>query len=161
MTIAVIALGSNLGDRIANLRAAVRLLAEDGGVRFERRSSVWETAPVPAGQPAFLNAVIAVETALGPEELLARLKGIEYELGRRPERRWGPRPIDLDILFHGVGAFESERLEVPHARLAERNFVLAPLGEVMEGELPVLGRSATALLASVGREGLTRTPLTL
>ena len=161
MTGTVIALGSNLGDRAANLRAAIALMAE-AGMTTTRRSSIWETEPVPADQPRFLNAVVAAETAFEPEALLGELKRIEHELGRRPERRWGPRPIDLDILFYGGAAFESPSLTIPHPRIAERAFVLAPLAEVVRGPLPVLGRTATELLDTIGEEGAVRrttTPL--
>jgi dihydropteroate synthase len=152
--VAVIALGSNLGDRLGNLRAAVRALEATGAVEVARRSSVWETAPVPADQPPFLNAVVAGPTHIGPRELLATLKRIEHDLGRRPERRWGPRPIDLDILFHGDGRIDLPDLQVPHVRILERSFVLAPLAEVLSGRLPVLGVTAIEVLNAIGTEGL-------
>jgi 2-amino-4-hydroxy-6-hydroxymethyldihydropteridine diphosphokinase len=151
-----IALGSNLGDRLGNLRAAVRMLGDED-VAVVAESSVWETAPVPADQPPFLNAVVAADTEVSPVALLDALKRIEWALGRRPERRWGPRPADLDILFYGDEHFETERLTVPHMRIAERSFVLAPLAEVTSGPLPVLGKSALELLAPLGSEGLVRT----
>ena len=155
MTLVAIALGSNLGDRIGNLRAAVKEL-EARGVTVLRRSGTWETAPVPSDQPAYLNAAIAVETALAPLELLAVLKAIEHALGRRPERRWGPRPLDLDILLYGAERVELPGLEVPHPRILERAFVLAPLAEVWPGTLPVLGVSALDALAATGLEGARR-----
>lgn len=148
MTEVVIALGSNLGDRLGNLRAAVAQM-EDEGVAVTRRSSVWETAPVPADQPRFLNAVIAGETELTPQELLAVLKRIEHALGRRPSRHWGPRPADLDILFYGELVLTTPDLVIPHPRIAERGFVLAPLSEVVTGPLAVLGKSAVELLAAL------------
>jgi dihydropteroate synthase len=148
-----IALGSNLGDRAANLRAAVNLL-EERGVHVTACSSIWETAPLPADQPAFLNAVVTAETSHPPEELLAVLKRVEHQLGRRPERRWGPRPIDLDILFYGDERVSTSELQIPHERILERNFVLAPLAEVMPGKLPVLGVTASDALAKVGESGL-------
>ena len=160
MSEAVIALGSNLGDRAGNLRAAIALLCE-AGVAVTRRSSVWETEPVPADQPRFLNAVVVAETELEPGALLAELKRIEHELGRRPERRWGPRPIDLDILFYGDAALESPTLTIPHPRIAERAFVLAPLAEVVRGPLPVLGRTAVELLAGVDAGEARRTGASL
>lgn len=160
MTRVVIALGSNLGDRAANLRAALREL-DARGVSIDARSSIWETPPVPGDQPRYLNAVVASETALEPEPLLDLLKHIEWQLGRRPSRRWGPRPIDLDLLFWGDSRYESERLVVPHPRIAERAFVLAPLAEVLRGPLPILGRPALDLLAETSSEGLVRTSLAL
>lgn len=156
MTAVVLALGSNLGDRAANLRAAVAQL-EARGVDVQRRSSVWETPPVPADQPAFLNAAVAGETVLSARELLTVAKAIERELGRRPGRRWGPRPIDIDILFHGDGATTEVDLDVPHPRIAERAFVLVPLTEVTDGPLPVLGESAAVLLARQDATGIVRT----
>ena len=159
MTEVVLALGSNLGDRLGNLRAAIALL-EERGVQARRRSSVWETAPIPADQPAFLNAVIAGGTALSPQALLALVKTVEHILGRRPERRWGPRPIDIDILFYGTQAFEAADLTVPHPRIAERAFVLAPLSEVAHGSLPGIP-SATAALAGLDTTGISRTGMSL
>ncbi len=152
MTAVVIALGSNLGDRLANLRAAV-VAMEAGGITITARSSVWETPPVPVDQPEYLNAVVAGQTEEAPLPLLARLKAIEHEMGRRPGRRWGPRPIDLDILFYGDAPFEAPGLSVPHPRLAGRSFVLAPLAEVVSGELPVIGGTAAARLETIGLEG--------
>lgn len=156
----VIALGSNLGDRIGHLRSAVDALG-GVGVTVSRVSSIWETAPVPADQPVFLNAVIAGMTELKPAALLAALKQIEHDLGRRPGRRWGPRPIDLDILFYGDEAMSTAELTIPHERIAERSFVLAPLEEVVSGTLPVIGRSAAELLQETGMEGIARTSLSL
>jgi len=155
MTVVVVALGSNLGDRLGNLRAALGLLQEQG-VAITARSSVWQTAPVPAAQPPFLNAVVVGETSLPALELLRALKAIEHKLGRRPERRWGPRPADLDLLFYGDEKIELPDLKVPHERINERNFVLAPLAEALPGPMPVLGGTATEALAKVGLEGLAR-----
>jgi 2-amino-4-hydroxy-6-hydroxymethyldihydropteridine diphosphokinase len=157
MTRVYIALGSNLGDRLGNLRTAVASL-EEAGIGVTSRSSVWETAPVPADQPAFLNAAVAADTDLSPAELLAALKAIEHALGRRPERRWGPRPIDLDILFYGEEEIDTAELTVPHRLAAGRSFVLAPLADITQGPLPVVGKSAVELLRATGDEGLTRTP---
>jgi 2-amino-4-hydroxy-6-hydroxymethyldihydropteridine diphosphokinase len=160
VTTVILALGSNLGDRLANLRAAVRLLGERA-ITPIRSSSVWETAPLPADQPAFLNAALVVETSMSPRDLLAALKAIEHELGRRPVRRWGPRPIDLDILFYGAERITTPELTVPHERIRERAFVLAPLAEAWPGKLPVLGVTAAELLESAGSEGIARTSMTL
>lgn len=153
MAAVVIALGSNLGDRLANLRAAVAGLKERG-VTVRRCSSVWETDPVPPGQPVFLNAVVAGETDLDPLDLLSLLKTIEQEMGRTEGARWGPRPIDLDILFYDDLRMDSEALTIPHPRLGERAFVLAPLAEVVSGPLPVLGRSAADLLDTLDAAGV-------
>ena len=160
MSEAILALGSNLGDRPANLQAALDLLAERGA-RAMRVSSVWETPPVPADQPRYLNAVVAVETALVPEELLGVAKEVEGLLGRRPSGHWRPRPIDIDVLFCGEAEVASDSLTVPHPRIAERAFVLLPLSEIASGPLPVLGRSAAALLATLDTSGHVRSGVRL
>lgn len=160
MSEAILALGSNLGDRAANLRAALDLLAERGATAV-RVSSVWETAPVPADQPRYLNAVVAVETELSPDDLLAVAKEVEHLLGRRPAGRWRPRPIDIDLLFCGEREVASEALTVPHPRIAERAFVLLPLAEIVEGALPVLGRTAAELLEGTDTDGHKRTAVRL
>jgi 2-amino-4-hydroxy-6-hydroxymethyldihydropteridine diphosphokinase len=132
-------LGSNLGDRRAMLQAA----AEDlwiHGVQAIRSSSTYETEPVGEvlDQPAFLNACLAVETALGPEALLDACKAVERALGRGAGGvRHGPRPVDVDVLLLGTEAYESERLAIPHREVARRRFVLVPLLELDPGlELP-------------------------
>jgi 2-amino-4-hydroxy-6-hydroxymethyldihydropteridine diphosphokinase len=152
----VLALGSNLGDRAGNLRAAIRLL-EAQGVRTAAASSVWQTPPVPAGQPPFLNAAILVETQLTPPELLAAAKRVEHALGRRPGRTWGPRPADIDVLLYGGQRIATPALTVPHPRIAERAFVLVPLSEIVPGPLPLLGATALELLAHLPREAIVRT----
>ena len=151
MTNVALALGSNLGDRLGNLRAAIVLLGERG-VAIKAASSVWETAPVPADQPAFLNAAVVGSTVLDAQAVLQAGKEVEYLLGRRPGRRWGPRPADLDILFFGDAQIATAELTVPHASIVQRAFVLVPLSEVMRGRLPVLGETALALLQRLGAE---------
>ena len=160
MAEAVLALGSNLGDRAGYLREAVHRL-EESGWRVVRRSAIWETDPVPADQPAFLNAVIVVEAGVAtePRDLLALVKTIESELGRTPTRRWGPRVIDIDILFFGETSLNEPDLIIPHERISERAFVLAPLAEVTDGPLPVLGQSAIELLAALEPQGIRRSAL--
>jgi 2-amino-4-hydroxy-6-hydroxymethyldihydropteridine diphosphokinase len=143
-----LALGANLGDRKANLLRAAELL-EEVGVSILRRSSIWETAPVPADQPRFLNAVVVARTGMAPFALLSAAKTIERRMGRVPGRRWGPRPIDIDILFYGRLSLASQELTIPHPRIAERDFVLVPLAEVMPGTLPVLGMTAQHLLTKL------------
>jgi 2-amino-4-hydroxy-6-hydroxymethyldihydropteridine diphosphokinase len=125
-------LGSNLGDRRAQLQAAVDALGANG-VRVLASSSVYETAPVGEvlDQPAFLNAALHVETGLGPEPLLDVAKAVERELGRQAGGvRHGPRPIDVDVLLLGAAGHASARLRVPHPALLERRFVLVPLLEL-------------------------------
>jgi len=141
-------LGSNLGDREATLAAALQQLAVRGFVS-RLRSSLWLTEPV-GGPPQgfFLNAVVAGETTLEPAALLDACLATELFLGRVRTVRDGPRTIDVDILFHGTRRVELPGLVLPHPRLHERRFVLAPLAEIAPGLVhPVLGKTAAALLA--------------
>ena len=141
-------LGSNVGDRRANLQAAVELLPPHG-VRVVGSSSVYETDPVGEvlDQPDFLNACIEIMTDLGPEELLDACKAVEAELGRAPGgMRHGPRPIDVDVLLLGSVEYSSDRLSLPHREVATRRFVIVPLLELRpELEVPGAGRLADAL----------------
>lgn len=148
-----LALGANLGDRAHNLQRAIDLLAE-GGARSVAASSIYETPPMPPDQPPFLNMVVRVETALRPLALLALAKAIEHTLGRRPGPRWGPRPIDIDILFYGEERLDAPTLTIPHAALHERAFVLVPLAEITTDILPVLGVTARSLLDGVDTTGV-------
>lgn len=144
-----LSLGSNLGDRAANLEGAIEALAGIG-VRVLRRSSVYETEPVDfLAQPWFLNGVVEAETSLAPRQLLDKLQGIERKLGSRKLVPSGPRIIDLDILFYGAEVIHEVGMEIPHPRLGERNFVLVPLAELApELRHPVLRKTAAELLAA-------------
>ena len=125
-------LGSNVGDRLANLRAA-RDALERHGVEVLAASSVYETAPQGevTDQPDFLNACLQIETELDPEQLLASCKQVERELGRAPGGpRHGPRPIDVDVLLLGDVEHDTERLRLPHPEVLARRFVLEPLLEL-------------------------------
>jgi 2-amino-4-hydroxy-6-hydroxymethyldihydropteridine diphosphokinase len=137
-----IALGANIGDRLANLRRAIDLIgASDAStapitstIKILRLSPLYESAPVGVtDQPAFLNAVLLAQTDLESLPLLDALQAIEHTIGRRPGRRWGPRPIDLDILTYDDQRIDTERLTVPHPRLTERGFVLQPLADLDPG----------------------------
>ena len=129
---AYLALGSNLGDRAANIRRAIDLLRAAPGVWVVAVSGMLDNPAVggPVGSPPFLNAAAGVETTLDPHALLDRLLAIEAAMGRVRRERWGPRVIDLDILIYGDRVVRDERLTIPHPRMHERRFVLAPLSEV-------------------------------
>lgn len=146
MSLVYLALGSNLGEREANLRAARERLATQ--VRILKTSAVYETEPWGfREQPAFLNQVLKGRTALAPLELLDFLKSIEAALGREANFRYGPRVIDLDILFYGRQVLDTQRLQIPHPRLHERAFVLVPLAEIAPGLIhPVLRKRVSTLL---------------
>lgn len=148
-----IGLGSNVGDREGHLRRAVALLARE--VALLKASAVYETAPMYVeDQPAFLNAALLADTAMGPLALLRLLKQVESDVGRAPRERYGPREIDLDLLAFGVAAYRFEDrgktvLEVPHPRAPERLFVLQPLSDLdPDLVLPGLGSVNALLLAT-------------
>jgi 2-amino-4-hydroxy-6-hydroxymethyldihydropteridine diphosphokinase len=144
-------LGTNLGDRVANLQSALTALADL--VTIGDRSSVWETAPVHVlDQPAFLNMAVAGTCSAEPLELLAGIKALETRLGRDASVRVGPRLIDIDILTLGDETLDSDILTLPHPRLGERRFVLAPLAEIAPG-LIISGHSVAALLARLPAGG--------
>jgi 2-amino-4-hydroxy-6-hydroxymethyldihydropteridine diphosphokinase len=149
-----IALGTNVGDRLANLQAALTALAPQ--VELQAKSAVYETEPWGyADQPAFLNMVVRGETDLSPLALLKHLKDLELALGRTPTFRNGPRLIDLDILFYDNLVIDTPPLVIPHPRLHERAFVLVPLADVAPGLVhPLLGRSVSQLVETVDRCGV-------
>lgn len=153
---ALVALGSNLGDRAGHLLGAVAALARRPEVRLAGLSRIYETVPVgPAGQGPYLNAVLAVETELGPLELLEVLLAIERAHGRVRRERWGPRTLDLDLLDFGGRVLERPGLSLPHPRLHERAFVLVPLAEVApDWRHPLLRTTAAELLAKLDRSGV-------
>jgi 2-amino-4-hydroxy-6-hydroxymethyldihydropteridine diphosphokinase len=145
---AYVGLGANVGDERKSLSNAIRALAALPGVQLREVSPVYLTAPVGmTEQPDFLNAVVALDVPAGPEPetgalaFLAALKKLEFALGRRPAKRWGPRVIDLDLLIFGrhmvdVEGGEGNWLQVPHREAANRLFVLAPLSDIAPGLRP-------------------------
>jgi 2-amino-4-hydroxy-6-hydroxymethyldihydropteridine diphosphokinase len=143
-----IALGSNLGDREANLARGMQAMMA-AGIRILRQSSLYVTEPVDAPpQSWFLNAVVEAETVLMPRQLLRTLMGIEHAMGRRRMSKRGPRTLDLDILLYGSSVIRSRDLEVPHPRLPARRFVLVPLAELAAGlRHPVSHKTVRELLA--------------
>lgn len=142
---AFIGLGSNLGDRLSNLRRAVTKLTFTDRMDVLVASSVYETDPVGPPQPDFLNAVVEIRTTLGPRELLDVLKDIEAALGRSEGARWGPREIDLDLLLYGDKQVNTAGLSVPHPEMTKRAFVLVPLAEIAP-DVIVPGAGAVAEL---------------
>src|SRR5262249_3614978 len=127
---AFLGLGSNLGDRLSNLRRAVELLAATDGIRVVRTSSVYETDPVGPPQPDYLNAVAEVRTTLPPLELLSVALEVEHDLHRGADQAWGPRPVDVAVLPYGDEHIDDPGLAVPHPRMRERAFVMVPLREL-------------------------------
>jgi len=143
-----LALGSNIGDRQANFREALRLLSQSG-VQISKLSSIYETEPVDyLDQPWFLNAVIEAQTNLPAPQLLTTLRQIELQMGSKKPFAKGPRLIDLDILLYSNDTIDSPDLQVPHPRMLLRNFVLAPLAEIAPTlRHPTWSATASDLLA--------------
>jgi len=130
LTTAYLSLGSNMGDRAANIASAIAALRARG-LRVTQESALYETEPVEfLDQPWFLNSAIEVETELKPEQLMAVLLEIERAMGRERRVPKGPRLIDMDILLYGAEVVNEPGLEIPHPRMAERKFVLVPLAEI-------------------------------
>ncbi|NJN44873.1 MAG: 2-amino-4-hydroxy-6-hydroxymethyldihydropteridine diphosphokinase [Anaerolineae bacterium] len=146
-----LALGTNLGDRLANLKGAIAALPPT--VRVIRESSVYETEPWGfENQPNFLNQVIEAETTLPPTDLLHHLKSLENQLGRKPSFQFGPRLIDLDILFYDDLVLDTLALSIPHPRLHERAFVLIPLADIAPDFIhPVYQKTIRELLENLGK----------
>ncbi|MCB1476933.1 MAG: 2-amino-4-hydroxy-6-hydroxymethyldihydropteridine diphosphokinase [Rhodobiaceae bacterium] len=149
-------LGSNLGDRAANIESALEALFDGNDIAFLKSSSIYQTPPWGVtDQPAFLNACAVGETELAPDTLLARVKMIERDLGRQPGRRWGPRLIDIDILFLGNRELAAEDLAIPHRELFNRAFVLIPLAEIRP-DLVLSGRRIADAAATFANEPVER-----
>jgi 2-amino-4-hydroxy-6-hydroxymethyldihydropteridine diphosphokinase len=150
---AYLALGANLGDRQGQLQGARAALAAAGGIRVTAASPLYETGAVggPPGQPLYLNAVLRVETTLSCRALLELCLAVEERFGRRRQEQWGPRTLDIDLLFYGGEALDEPGLVVPHPHLHQRRFVLTPLAD-LDPELlhPALGRSVRQMLAALG-----------
>jgi 2-amino-4-hydroxy-6-hydroxymethyldihydropteridine diphosphokinase len=160
VTEALLALGGNVGDVRATFDRAIAMLCADGRVRLVARSSDYTTPPWGVtAQPAFINLCIAVETELEPQGVLARTQAIEQALGRRraAELRWGPRPIDIDILAYDDLTLDTRGLTLPHPRLLERAFVLVPLAEIAP-ERVIAGIRVRDALAKLDITGIHRLP---
>ncbi len=148
-----IGVGSNLGDRLSNCKEAIKELSRSA-LKILRVSTIYESKPWGVTeQPTFLNLVVYGQTELTPYELLGRLKGIESALGRTETYRWGPRVIDLDILFYGDQIINDKELIVPHPYLTERIFVLKPLSEIApELRHPLTGKTILEYLNDIEKE---------
>ena len=147
MTVAVLGLGGNIGNPRQLMAEAIHRLAQHPGLTLRSVSALYRTPPWgKTDQPAFLNAAIKVETSLSARKLLETILAAEKELGRERKERWGPRTIDIDILLYGDTRVDEPGLEIPHPRLKERAFALAPLVDVAP-EAEFSGRSAKAWLA--------------
>ena len=148
-------LGGNVGDAPAAIERALACLVERGHVRIERVSSLYRTPPWgPVAQPDFANACALGVTDLAPRDLLAELKAIETLLGRVESERWGPRAIDIDILFYAGATLDTQDLVIPHESLFERAFVLVPLAEIAP-DFVIAGRRIGTEAAHVDAAGVT------
>lgn len=136
---AFLGMGTNLGDRLKQLRQAIAMLQQAKGIQVNQVSSVYQTSPVGyLNQPHFFNLVCRIQTVLTPMELLQQTQLIEQKLQRKRTLRWGPRTIDLDILLYGTAIVKRSNLTIPHPRMQERAFVLVPLYELV-GDIVIPG----------------------
>lgn len=151
---AVIALGSNIGDKAGNIDRAISLLTETGDVRTVTRSRNYQTPPWgKTDQDWFVNACVSVITDLSPHDLLRRCLGVEERMGRERGERWGPRVIDLDVLIYDGVEMADKDLVLPHPHITSRAFVLAPLADVAPS-LEIAGKPVTEWLARIDAEGV-------
>lgn len=149
-------LGANLGDAPSAISRALRALEERGHVRVDTISSLYRTKPWgPVAQPDFANACAIGETDLSPRALLAEVKAVEAALGRVDTERWGPRAIDIDILFYEGETLETPDLVIPHESLFERAFVLVPLAEIAP-DLEIAGRNVKNAAGAIDKSGVVR-----
>ena len=145
LTTAYLALGSNVGERLEQMRFALKLLGAEG-VAIVAASPVYQNRAIGMGDAdPFLNAVVEVQTELGPEALLDVCLAVENKLGRVRTGGWSPRTIDIDVLIFGQTDIDTKRLQLPHPRIAERDFVLRPLADIAP-ELQLLGQPTKTLL---------------
>jgi len=153
LAIVYIGIGSNIGNRQANCAGAVEEL-KSKGITVKKISSMHETEPWGLKeQPKFINMAVEAETSMSPEELLSAIKDIEEDMGRKETVKWGPRIMDLDILFYDDIVIDMEHLHIPHPLLHKRDFVLNPLSEIAPGKLhPVLRKTVDQLKEALIRD---------
>ncbi|MFH1768740.1 MAG: 2-amino-4-hydroxy-6-hydroxymethyldihydropteridine diphosphokinase [Candidatus Omnitrophota bacterium] len=152
MVTAFIAIGSNLGNKSRNIKKSIEEIKTTKGIVIEKVSSIIKTKPAGGpSQPDYLNCVIKINTSLSPSDLLDELQIIEKRLGRKRLLRFGPRTIDLDILLYGDMVIDNRRLKVPHPRMFNREFVLAPLFEIEPKIKPLIPRLRKRLISKRGR----------
>jgi 2-amino-4-hydroxy-6-hydroxymethyldihydropteridine diphosphokinase len=153
-----LSLGSNLGDRVGNLRQALEELGAIPGVTVCKVSGFYETEPVGLiEQPWFINIAAEIETVLTPLELLNAAQTVEARLGRKPSLRWGPRTVDIDLILCEDRCIAEERLHVPHPRFRQRAFVLVPLVEIApDARDPITGQTVAELAKSLGPRHIVR-----
>jgi 2-amino-4-hydroxy-6-hydroxymethyldihydropteridine diphosphokinase len=150
MELVYVGVGSNVGDRNANLEKARELLSQDSRIRFERISPVYETEPVGMSGDQFLNAVFEIRTSVKPQAFIEILKSVEQAMGRADKGKNLPRNIDLDLLFFGSLMLEEPGLVIPHPRLHERFFVLKPMSDLAPFYYhPKLGKTVLEMLSDV------------
>lgn len=153
---ATLGFGGNLGDPVAAFAAALSRLRAHAAVEVKAVSSVWRTAPWgKLDQPEFRNMAALIGTTLSAEDLLALCLAIERESGRERRERWGPRTLDIDILTYGSETIDRPGLQVPHPRIAERAFVLAPLAEIAPA-IMIGDQKVAALLAAIASQDISR-----
>lgn len=151
---AYLSIGSNIDNRSANCRNALKALDDVDGIKLMAFSSLYETKPMDyEDQPNFINMAAKIETDLSPQKLLIEIKSIERLLGRKKSFRWGPRIIDLDILFYADKILTTPDLTIPHPRMTERGFVLIPLLEIgADVKHPLTGETVTELSAAFSED---------
>jgi 2-amino-4-hydroxy-6-hydroxymethyldihydropteridine diphosphokinase len=148
--LSAIALGSNLGNSLQTLEAAVKVLDHTAGVSVQARSHWYQTKAVGPPQPDYLNGCLVLDTLLSPQALLQVLLETEKQFGRVRRERWGPRTLDLDLLLYGDCILHTPDLEIPHPRMTERAFVLVPLAEIAPDWIePISGKAIADLVQAV------------
>lgn len=159
-TLCAIALGSNLGDSLTTLEAALEYLAQTPGITLLKASPWYQTSPLGPTQPDYLNGCALLEVTLSPQAVLATLEAIENQFGRVRQQRWGPRTLDLDLLLYSDLVLETADLIIPHPRMAERAFVLVPLADIAPDLTdPCSGLTISQLLDQVDKTGVELFPL--